>query len=1157
VNFNDQQRDAIEIRDHAIVAAGAGSGKTSVLVERYAALISDDGCSVESLLCLTFTRKAAGEMYERIYSRLSGIGDSPGAAAAIDNFDRARITTIDAFCSSLIRHHLGDYGISPQYRIADAAFYRELRDFSVNWLAAQSGHRVFQRLFEAFTASDVLDKLLIPLARDRFSHTRDLGADFEMIRGMLTEIAARPVRDFNDGFERLQAATDEMLANQKLKPEKRAAEEKTAIMLGELESDPLDFQWADDEAAERSIQRIGGILSALQTNRSMGAWKIPYKELVAPLKDQALPALMLLAEGGIYRDFYRLIAEFAEDVLEFKALQGVLFYRDLMDIAIDLLQTRPELADFLRREIKYIMIDEFQDNNELQKELLYLIAAREGYRGQSVPGFDELRPGVLFFVGDEKQSIYRFRGADVSVFKSLAADLELETGPLHLDQNFRSRPGLIRFFNGFFPRIMGGEASWEAEYRALQPGLAKASDYSPGEAAELLLVPGTGTDYDGERHLMPSESEAFLVAKRISELVSSGETIYDRLIGTQRPISHRDIAVVAKSTSNQQDLEIMFRRFGIPFVSDSTRTLFIDAPAHDVHSFLKSCIYPGDSLSIMAVLRGPAFRLADPALIRIVDMMSGDGAQPPEPDALGVFPEIAAEDLADYRRFLELRDRIRPMLDRNSHSRVLLEFWRESGYEKFMDSDALRRSFSRYYDYLLELFELHADRSMAELVEILEANLGSGERLDELELYHESRDAVNLMTVHKSKGLEFPVLFLTNANGRPFHGIDSSSPQVTLPDGTLVLYAGLGEELHRRCFGQGARIQAAAANPLVEAARQAENARENAELRRQLYVAFTRSEQRLFVTASGVDPSSDSREPSGTEPLTERKENFFDLIEAGLGFSRERMLELAPGQSAFASPADGVPAVKIIRCEHVEKRALGRSFKAAEPERSLGIIPALELPQATRRRFSVSDLLILTEDAPDRTAGYRSETGQRETDSEPGDAAEYGTLVHYLLQRGVQAMENGAGFALPADDAIPDAYLSHRGQALDLPGARRMALSLREMPLFASIAEAGRRHCEWAFELSLGPCLISGQVDLLLELSDGSALVIDYKTGADLEPGRYAVQLDAYRLAARTFGYQDVSAGIADLRRGIFTLLDCQYGEEELRALIGGAHQTK
>lgn len=1191
MKFNQQQLLAIETRNQAIVAAGAGAGKTSVLVERYASLLELDGVQIDEILCLTFTRKAAGEMYERIYREVEArTSRSPGVARALERFSAAHITTIDAFCSSLIAGSLGAYGLPTNYRMADETFSRELRDMSFAFLDSRRSDASLHRIFEICDADTLVEDLFIPLAEVHVSHCSQSQLSPQLLYSTLGDMLAGELPQLLEDIAQVEQLGSEALSS-KPKPKAHhaqimmrlpqllsAAEQSLEALQLLISSNPWDEQWTGGASGENAhaqgeqsaaVQTFGNALhdvcalhEQLSGLKLLKDWKTVLGHLLSSVETLFVPALTIFCEQNFYSNFYALVNEYLVNLLDFKRTTGVLYFRDLLEIATDILMNNPELADSYRRQIRYIMIDEFQDNNVLQKNMLYLLAAEPGYRHARIPGDDELRPGVLYFVGDEKQSIYRFRGADVSVFRAMVSSLPSGAELLPLDSNYRSSPRLISFFNSFFPRVMDAEQEWEAAYRALEPGIRQ--DIYPNEPeVELLVVAAPSSDAD-EHLLNSSESEAWAVARRIREMVERDvEQIFDRNSGELRPLRYSDIGVVFDKSSLQSELELMFRRLSIPYVSDSTRTLFLDGPANDVYNFFQLCAYPDDRYSLAALLRSPVFRIEDRSILQLMVHEPEDISSWVQEGQLPTDVSAGPEEQRLFTRFSSLLSDIRARLPYESRTDVLHRFWVESGYHQYMMEQAFRRKFIRYYDYLLEFFDANGELPLHDFLELLKSKLGQAKRSDDLQILHGQEDAVQLMTVHKSKGLEFPVLFLSHANSQASRNRDAVALWTKNHRGELFLYAGAPEHILSNLPGGTRQWMKNFRNPLVTQVKTREQAMENAELRRQLYVACTRAEQRLIISASGIKPSAKKVVASTTRPAEERGENFFDLLETGLQIDRTEVVSMEPDASKLIEC--GQARVLIRRCplaSQTEIRteaqrklpSVSRRTSADDAEalhvQGYSLLSPRQFSQLGRRSFTVSEVLAYIS-AVDWEGAQKSTLPEERSSSGSNQpsSAEQGTLVHYLIEQGIRAFQSGRGLHLPALEHIPGHIIPATLEAEHINRAWEMAANFIARELEPLIEFDPQMESEVAFDLSVGNFIIRGQIDLLVEISGRGTYVIDFKSGIDVDPKQYQFQLDCYRLAAMKLGYENISTSVADVRKGERITLAQHYSEQSIQEI--------
>ncbi|MFW6387656.1 MAG: UvrD-helicase domain-containing protein, partial [bacterium] len=461
----DQSR-AVSSRGDTVVSAGAGSGKTTVLTERYLSLL-DEGVEVSAILTLTFTRKAAAEMHQRIYRALvSRSGENPRRQRALHEFDDARISTLDSFTAEIARAGAAELGIPPTFSADEQELDRICAQVATEFLFAHSNNGVLSRLASERNAEQLLTEGLKELAMREMSPVRP--TDFEgMIEQQLRAcraLVSNTVGELEDivSFLRTEADPGKTKTTREIVGHATQTPALAELSLAEL----LDaVQWIADQSTPRS-------------SKSENAQIIRNSFLAAKTRVYTLQecSVLLNAEAEL-RELYGLFSRLQEDVIARKRSSGCLSFEDVMELAIAVLEHSEPVRTWYRSRISHIMIDEFQDNNERQKYLLELLSGGEGVTGHNGDvGHDGRadgdrganRAGELFFVGDEKQSIYRFRGADVSVFKRLSSELSGRGGQdITLRTNYRSAPRLIRRFNSLFSHLLEGGADYEAGFSPL------------------------------------------------------------------------------------------------------------------------------------------------------------------------------------------------------------------------------------------------------------------------------------------------------------------------------------------------------------------------------------------------------------------------------------------------------------------------------------------------------------------------------------------------------------------------------------------------------------------------------------------------------------------------------------------------------------------
>ncbi|MBN1647354.1 MAG: UvrD-helicase domain-containing protein [Spirochaetales bacterium] len=1054
MNLDKEQKNAVSCRKNAVIAAGAGAGKTRVLTERYLSLLGEKGTGVANILALTFTRKAAGEMYERIYR---GIAESanPCVHAHLDNFEDATITTLDSFCRTICVNSIHNYGFPQDFRLDDKLFREQAGQDALDFFLEHGDNPVLQNFIAMTGFESCLDDLLVDLAvKDIVLPAgRDLAREAE---AQLAEHERRYAAIPTD----LAKSLDQILALDSSLKSVLDKKDQAALYREKISGIKTPSGFAGF-LADKSVKftKPGG--------RSNDPAFCTLKEIIDVVNDQLnglYESASLLAAADEYREMYRLLALWQDRVFALKRRQSLLCFSDLVSISIDILKQDLELRAFYKKKFRYIMIDEFQDNNRQQKELLYLLAEEDSECRPGIPAADRLDRKKLFFVGDEKQSIYKFRGADVSVFKELQDEIRAVGGEcIRLETNYRSEPGLIDFFNELFPSVMenAGE-NYEASFGALK---SRAADPKVRPLIGLFKKPYDPDCIPDSEMLGNDEAEAFTIAKYIVNAVAGKQL---SLTGG-KPAEYSDFVILMRSTGNQQLYERILRRFAIPFSTVSTRSLFLDAPASDLYSVLQAALNPADRLAAAAFLRSPYAGLNDRSITALLTGCEGD-----------LFAPEAAAPVDDGQRELyaqaaALLDALRAMIDVRPLTEVLDFLWYEQGYRYHILSRPAVHNFSEFHEYLRRIAFSYDNegKPCIEFLGFLRDNLGSYEKLEDQELERKT-GGVQIMTVHAAKGLEFPVVILANCGNkgrsnqtRPYY--ISSEWGLTL---NLLENKRDGGRFLNSFFSEG---------------KEENDRKERAELKRLLYVGCTRAEQHLII--------------SGCENRTNRTEGktMLNMVEAAL--------EARPKAEAMITRTE-IPAVS-------RKQFWSRA--ASEQKRSPVQMLALYREngeQALRiaaRRFSASELEELAgEKGPllFSCAGLACDDllGTRNLETA------FGSLCHRIIETGLHTRAGASAGLTPAD--FPEIYqFAADGRERVFAEAARLARRF-----FAS--ESGKRalaakqlFSEKGFLYTPDKqTIISGVSDLWFSDAAGDVL-IDFKSDRKAYGGAYRVQFTIYAYA--------------------------------------------
>ncbi|MGI5910461.1 MAG: UvrD-helicase domain-containing protein [Sphaerochaetaceae bacterium] len=846
--LDDNQIAAISCDDrNAVVSAGAGSGKTTVLSYRFLRLVVEGKAHVDEILTLTFTRKAAAEMHERIHRQLLAYRKDPDIAGELARFPDAAISTLDSFCSRIVRCDCVRYGISPDYVTDDETCRRLAALCATQTLEEQAEDPATVFLAAMYSPEALVDEFLVPYAMERFTFTDPLRAEpaADAVRSYFLRAVSESYRKLME-LVRWIGTLEDLTSS----PVRRAKE--LCARIEDLLPPLVDAgSWPE-------IQRMFSSES-LNLNMSGSSKNKPdcvaLSEIVPEYRrqlDRFHVAASALAQQDRLVPIFRFLEQFQNRFFEQKRRAGILTFSDVARMAVDILKTNPTLRRHFKNKFKYIMIDEFQDNDPIQKDLLYLLAERSEEEGEGIPSVDRLDRGKLFFVGDEKQSIYLFRGADVSVFKQLKHELGSAGGvSLSLNTNYRSEPRLIDHLNDLFKRVMNNDGQpWEADFSPLStrmpsPGIAPSITFcfKPMHSEDAAADEPDSDDEDGGELAHASEAEAVHLADLIATMLDSDSYLIPDGAGGRRRPAPNDIAILLKSTGGQLSYEKALRAKGIPYTLQIPRALLMEAPANDLYNLLQLALYPEDRLAYVASLRSPFCRMSDTGVLAVIGKYDeAPYLGVPYPVDEGVVGELesalSASDLARYRIAAETFGNLAGQVGRVPVSRLLSYLWHDRAYRNYLVSNPSYQVYLEHYDYLWLLASQYDQRGdgLAEFLDFLRPRLGANEKLTDIELLHEDIHGVQIMTIHKSKGLEFPIVIVAGMGTKgSMERQPAFSPcgPVALPHHMEVVTAAGGKTVVNGSY-------------YLDKDRQTNLAR--AELKRQLYVAATRAETHLVFS---------------------------------------------------------------------------------------------------------------------------------------------------------------------------------------------------------------------------------------------------------------------------------------------------------------------
>ena len=1043
--LNEQQAAAVVARGETFVSAGAGTGKTTVLVERFARAVVEDGLDVDSLLVITYTDRAAGELRARIRTHLQDLG-RPDLARDLDS---AWISTIHGFCRRLLTAYPLAAGIDPRFRVLDEAQARVIQG------------EAFAVALEEFCAADEPERWQLLATYKAAGLRKMLVSVYDTLRSAALPLELQPAAraSLADAVAELRAEIDALLADTKATEAQRDAA-----------GDALDLLQTT-QLPERLIE--------LPTTTVRGARAAAFSDARKSVRALALEELASRDRELLQE----LLTGFARAYAEAKDRESALDFEDLQLRAWALLRDNQAIREVEQLRFRSVMVDEFQDTNRLQTELVDLVC--------SGPAKE------MFFVGDEFQSIYGFRHADVAVFRD-RRDAAPQVLPLTL--NYRSRPEVLAAVNELFAGAFGDE------FRPLEPA-AGYGDPIFGTPVELLVT--DKASYSGSG-LHWRRAEARHVARRVRALVDAGVA------------TAGEIVLLFAAGTDAEWFEEELRAVDIPTIRMTGRRYFGQQQVVDLLSYLRLLQNRYDDEALLTVLASPFVGVSNDALVLI------RATAERRPIFKGIErtlpPDLPEDDRRLVRAFLQRYERLVESAARLSLELLCERILVEHDYDLAV---LTRRDGQRRYANLRKLARLA--RSFEELrgpdlegfIRFVAEQDAAGAPERDAVSEEEGADAVRLLTIHAAKGLEFKVVVVADA------GRDRTSNDeiLCLSDGRFGFKVAHPDT--------GSRV----ATSSYEHVKGERDRQEEAERLRLYYVAMTRAMERLIVSGS-VDRTKERDERTPIGWVIDRLELGGELdrpviagpVEAKRGAAGVvlRVDRFDPVAEEVAAPVEPGSAASGEVGQLVLFEGAGEDVPPAAP-RLRELVPLAAPAEAHVSRLSYSAISLFDRCGyryyAERVVGMRPVPWSGETADRAGTAGlhptEIGDAVHRLLEL--------VDLARPAD---PDAATLARHVRAWYPSVSddeiaRVAAFVRTYTgsaLATRIASLGGARPERPFAFELDGVLVNGRLDVLW-LDGEDALVLDYKTNtlngrdpAEIVEDEYATQQIVYAVACLRAG---------------------------------------
>ncbi|WP_404427595.1 helicase-exonuclease AddAB subunit AddA [Ureibacillus chungkukjangi] len=1201
VTWTDEQWKAIwATGQDTLVSAAAGSGKTAVLINRMIEKVisSENPIDVDELLVVTFTNASAAEMRHRMAEALEKeIAKDPRnqhLRRQLSLVNKAQISTLHSFCLAIVRQYAYLIEIDPGFRIANEGESALLRDDALAEVLEDAYDQddeaklnAVYRLVDSFTSDrddQAIETLINKLYETSRVHPeptkwlRSLSLQYDLPENITIDELAfiEPLKNsIRFSLEEALAHIEEM-RQYSLKPDGPAGYGETAM---------LDMAIIDEARRIITHHTWQEAYDFFNTLKWPGIARIPKDSCDPDLKamgqkkrDQAKKIVNQLKESFFLRKPERLLQEirlmapiidtlveltesFSEKFKSAKLQRGLVDFSDLEHYALEILtveedgklQPSPVALDF-KDKFKEVLVDEYQDTNMLQETILQLV--------KSGSEFD----GNLFMVGDVKQSIYRFRLAEPMLFLNKYTQFEEEPVSnglkIDLNANFRSRKEVLHGTNFVFEQIMGetvGEIHYD-EKAGLKPGapynevempieLAIIYEENPDDSLEEAdedLAP----DIAMEEELQKSQAEARFIIKRIRELIDSGATVYDAKQKDPekrvRPMKYSDIVILMRSMTWSNDLVEEFKSAGIPLYAESSKGYFEALEVMVMLNVLQVVDNPYQDIPLASILRAPFVGCTENELakIRLVNRKA------PYYDAVKQFVEeehsgLDTNTAEKLQRFLTQLEHWRNLARRGSLSDLIWKIYIDTNYYEMvgaMTNGKQRQANLRTLHDRALMYEKTSFRGLFRFLRFIDRMRSRGDDLGVAKSIGEKDDVVRLVTIHSSKGLEYPVVFVAGL-GRSFNQMDFNNSYLFDQQFGLAVKAIDPDD---RIMYTSLPFLAMKEKKILEL---------KAEEMRVLYVAMTRAKERLIlvgtvkdwekVNAKWAEVQHLPTEVMLPEFLRARAKNYLDWIgpavarhECFIALSQEEYKPVENSSKWLVTPISNTSFMNALQSE--EERD---STEEVDQEVDQGLLAKMQLQYTTpyahasavskKSKTSVSEIKriesLQREEEPETQIMHLKSVSAKKRplflQEKKLSATEIGTVVHTVMQHIPQE-----GFSTIDEIGAYLNVLLERNlltedeiQVVDPEKVNQFFLS----NIGQRFTRAKQLHREVPFTLSIeddegDSQIIQGIIDCLIEDEDGKWILLDYKTDKILpqfseEPyltnemkKRYGVQLRIY-----------------------------------------------
>ena len=1128
----EQEKAIYKKGNNILVSAAAGSGKTAVLVERIINKITNENIDVDKLLVVTFTNAAATEMRERvldaIYKKIEDDPDNLKLQKQIVLLNKSHISTIHAFCLEVIKNNFYKTEISPNFRLANTPETELLR------------MEVLENVFDNYYETN--DKGFIKLI-DTYCGYRNDDNLKDIILKIYKYIQSMPYPEdwIEEQAEKFNIKDDEDFS-ETIWGKLLIKEAKNIINYGISTLKSIGKKLSVEIELAKWAQIVNDDIVQLETIENLEKWDDIFcaiqdiklktwaqdRKLISDLKDYAKTVRdkvkdsirSLQQDIFIYNsrqacsDIYsmyetltqikRIVLEFTEAYNKAKLEKNIIDFNDIEHLALQILVKKnkdgiyepTEVAKEYQELFEEIAIDEYQDSNEIQEEILKQVS-----RGNNI-----------FMVGDVKQSIYKFRQAKPEMF--LEKYNTYKDNKIQLFANFRSRKNVLDLTNLIFENIMSKEFGSieynEEEFLNLGQEYPETDENILGKA-ELHIIDEASEEIEEQNEISEkAEIEANFVAKKVKELIDGNYMVYDKKKG-YRKLQFKDIVILLRKTAKVAPIyEKKLTEMEYPVFSDIGTNYFESLEIQTIMNLLKIISNPDNDIALVSVLRSPIGKFTDNELIEI---------------------RLENKDESFYKALIsnkKLKDKINEFLEQIEDFRIKQEYLRldeliwyiyeKTGYYNFvslMKNGGLKVANLRMLFEKAKDYEQGSFKGLYNFINFIDKVTKANSDMGAPKLIGENEDVIRIMSIHKSKGLEFPVVFLCGT-GNEFNMLDLND--------NILIHSELG--FGPKYINYERRITY---NTLAKEAIKHQIRKElKEEEMRLLYVALTRAREKLIIT--GIDKNlkksiQDKEEIlQGTEKkvtptISQKAKSYLDWIEL-VSLSNDKIKDVIDIYEHKKT--------EYLALEQEEEKENKLEIEDRKINPKIDKILTWEYPEIELTKIEgKSSVSALAKDKIEQDEIEFKKPKFLEGEI-PLSKAEIGTVVHLVMQKLEFKQEYTMDKIENLLEELQQKEIITEKQKQAVP--KEKILKFTESDLFKSIGNAVKVYKEQPFYINIPACeiyetksneaiLIQGIIDLYYITEDGKIMLVDYKTdyvpekNEDYLKDKYQKQLGLYKRA--------------------------------------------